>query len=647
MKKFLLISCSVLIAVLIAVSFNSPSKSSTLPTPAPESEPAAAQQAPPSPALSSPHAGQSPVLPPATISQEPSPLVPQAISTPDPGDAVPERPVVFGESGPVIQEDIPQSAFASELAALPPNARARALEKLGKLAIPIADVNSLHVDRDGNLFYSCFGVDQLSGADAEAAKGGTTSAEHLGSLRAPATPTTESTAPYKAPVPVSLPPARSSKPGSPNTLYIDFNGHVVTGTQWNTSYNTQVFNCTAWSLDADKTTFNDVEQATIIETWERVTEDYRGFDINVTTVEPASFSNNRVARALVTGNKDANNNNNPKSSAGGVAYLDVFGDTTYSARYSPAFIYNSGSALVIADTISHEIGHNMGLSHDGGRNGSDEYYGGHGSGTISWSPLMGAGWKSVSQWSKGEYYQSNNSQDDLQIVSEKTGYAADVPAGVVELTYSAGKYSGSGTIETTGDIDVFSFKAKSNQISFVCSPYTTASKTGANIDIKIELLNAGMAVLVSAEFSGSFSASLQSATTYGGQYYLRVSPVGTGTPLVTPPSGYTVYGSLGAYSIAEGLVAPPPTPTPTPTPTPKPTPTPNPTPTPRATATPRPTATPLPTATPNPTATPTYTPRPTATPRPSASPIPTATPRPTATPTTNPRPTVTPRPPRF
>lgn len=52
---------------------------------------------------------------------------------------------------------------------------------------------------------------------------------------------------------------------------------------------------------------------------------------------------------------------------------------------------NSGREDFVAETVSHEIGHNMGLSHDGQKNG-DEHYEGFGSGATSWGPIMGAGY---------------------------------------------------------------------------------------------------------------------------------------------------------------------------------------------------------------------------------------------------------------
>src|SRR4051794_41600183 len=42
----------------------------------------------------------------------------------------------------------------------------------------------------------------------------------------------------------------------------------------------------------------------------------------------------------------------------------------------------------------------------------------HGSGDTSWGPIMGTGYnRNVTQWSKGDYYMANNTQDDHVIIA--------------------------------------------------------------------------------------------------------------------------------------------------------------------------------------------------------------------------------------
>src|SRR5262245_32615261 len=302
-------------------------------------------------------------------------------------------------------DQLPSGRLRTQLNQLSPTVQQRALQWLRSFHFTEFDLPSLHTDSDGGILYACDGVPTRAPAESESP------------------PVAAASVPL-SPFPTQL--IFHSRPGAPNILYLNFTGETVTNTQWNTEIARTVIPAVAFSTDSDYSTFSDAEQAAIKRIWLRVAEDYAPFDIDVTTERPGSL-NNRTAVALITRNTDANGNPNPHNAAGGVSYVNVFGTSSY-AKYRPSWIYHDNllnGESYIAEAASHEIGHNMGLSHDGKTDGT-EYYGGHGSGDISWGPLMGTGYnRNVSQWSKGEYYLANNTQDDLATIAGKISYRAD------------------------------------------------------------------------------------------------------------------------------------------------------------------------------------------------------------------------------
>ena len=130
----------------------------------------------------------------------------------------------------------------------------------------------------------------------------------------------------------------------------------IGGTEWNKKLSRTNIPARAFSLDANDTTFSDTEQTAIKNIWQRVAEDYAPFDIDVTTERPATFTT-RTAHALITRSSDANGEPNPSHTAGGVAYVGIFGASSYH-RYRPAWIYSdrlgNGEAN-IAEATSHEL----------------------------------------------------------------------------------------------------------------------------------------------------------------------------------------------------------------------------------------------------------------------------------------------------
>ncbi len=347
-----------------------------------------------------------------------------------------------------------------------------------------------------------------------------------------------------------------SYPSATKTIYLDFDGHVTSGTSWNTSYSGGSTIVTpAFSLDSDSK-FSDLELERIQAIWQRVAEDYRPFEVNVTTQDPGA----EALRKLGTGDAawgirmvigGSSTDWFSTQAFGGVAYVGSFN----WSNDTPAFVFENnltnGSEKLVAEAITHEAGHTLGLEHDGTTAGV-EYYTGHGSGATGWAPIMGSGYsRELTQWSKGEYPNANNSEDDLSIITTGNGfgYRPDDHGGIstaaTALNPTGGSIlAGEGIIERNTDRDYFSFATGAGLVALTVYPF----ERGPNLDIVATLYDrSGVAIATSNpldRLDASFSVLLA-----GGTYYLAVEGTGK-APLTT---GYSDYGSLGYYSIAGTL----------------------------------------------------------------------------------------------
>ncbi len=265
----------------------------------------------------------------------------------------------------LLPHTIPPGEFLDSLLSLSPPARERAEDWLRRRQPPRETFQSLRLTPDGHVYHVC---------DAPLSESPDPAPEHPRRIEKeiPAD-TSEVSARYlpaAAPssVPIAEPPALHSKPGAANTLYLDFNGHIISGTLWNTLQNIASYSARPFDNDGDPTTFNAAEQAIISETWARVAEDFAPFDIDVTT-EPPPDSAARVGRVLITPRTDANGLALPGGNVAGVALADSFGSSDPAQASAPALVYLSTGAADIAEAASHEFGHCLGLSHDGTTNG--------------------------------------------------------------------------------------------------------------------------------------------------------------------------------------------------------------------------------------------------------------------------------------
>ncbi len=441
-----------------------------------------------------------------------------------------------------VQQLPPGHQLQSAFDRLPPQAKARAENWLNAMDnIPQLDFNHIKLDKQGGVFY----VDPALGEGVVQGK------------------TTTSTSNLK--VTASDIFTLHSKPGAAKTVHLDFEGHMITGTIWNNETGRTTLYARPYDSDGNESSFSTSEIDQMAAMWHRVAEDFAPFDIDVTTEPPLNYGPN-VGHILVTHRTDAQGYNLYPNSAGGVAYVNVWGRSDYT-YYQPALVFynhlGNGNIHNIAEASSHELGHNLALSHDG--TSTESYYSGHGSGNIGWAPIMGVGYyKNVTQWSKGDYTDANNKQDDLNIIAARLGYQIDDHGNSLntasELVIQAGGAvnvsnpendpynldpSNKGIIESRNDTDMFYFTTTGGQITINVWPaweaFNSGTYRGSDLDINVTLFNSSGGILGEYNLTSDTYSSV-SENLNAGTYFLGIE----GQSSVN----YDDYGSIGQYFIS-------------------------------------------------------------------------------------------------
>ncbi len=359
--------------------------------------------------------------------------------------------------------------------------------------------------------------------------------------------------------------ALNSRLGSTKTIYLDFDGYTGAGPAW--AVGAQPF--APYDFDGLPGLSASDEDA-IRRIWQAVAEDYAPFDVNVTTQLPTPDRLYKTAPSDVTYGSTAVitptrlSTGTCTGSCTGVAYVGIFGVQGADANYSPAWAFagNSSqtSAQSVADTISHEVGHNFDLSHDAVSPCTPgsflcSYYTGHGSGSSSWGPIMGSPYlKTYTQWSKGEYLNPSNTEDDVAIIGGKTGYLVDASNSIgnaVSLPTDESVTTDQ-IIGFNGDVDYFSIPVTTGYLR----AFINRSSNGSDLYARLAILNSAGTELTFGILQSGTGGWLEVTGLAPAMYYVSVA----GSSLGSPQNGFSSYASSGFYNVAAQTFATPSTP---------------------------------------------------------------------------------------
>lgn len=362
-----------------------------------------------------------------------------------------------------------------------------------------------------------------------------------------------------------------SDPGSERTIFLDFDGVTLSGTYWNDPDGVGPGalpdgTYTGYSEQPDPT-LSDAERERIQQVWQMVSQKFAAFDVDVTTEEqgPSVYTRDdaqdRTYGVRVVFSADPAVRTICEGGCGGVARLGYFDQVETVPGYSATAWVFEGQAnpTSTAQAAAHEVGHTLGLSHDG--KGADAYYDGQGPDPLKvlWTPVMGAGPGPIQQFSNGDYDGATNREDDFaRFVAHGLPRRFDDAGGTVATATTLGartSYDVDAVITDRGDVDVW-------KVDHPCATdldvRATTAGLGSPLDLKASVLDASGRVLGSDDPAayvvvqggslprlpgGTDAAVTVPAPT--GTYYVRVDGVGSGTST----TGYSDYGSIGTYRL--------------------------------------------------------------------------------------------------
>lgn len=318
-----------------------------------------------------------------------------------------------------------------------------------------------------------------------------------------------------------------SKPGSPYVFYLNISA-VMDGT----------------------TPKNGKTKEATYRVWQCVSDQYSMFNLNITT-DPSVYNAAKNADVLKTGIINFVDEDGISH-----ACVSCFGTTEPGTLYRGNASNDYGYEL--GRTCTHEMGHQMGLSHDGCSTQTDpEYF--FGLPAVEWCPIMGNYYygdywsNQLYTWSKGEYSNATNTENDLSImnVNESIPYMVDDIPSSKEMKLGKGGIVSStnnwGQIERNTDTDNFTFSIASGggTVNIKIDPLEYLRE----LDVAAKIVDTKGAIIASSNLAKNRSAEFKNLALAAGAYTLVIQ----GGSELTPQTGFSNYSSLGYYGI-EGTI---------------------------------------------------------------------------------------------
>jgi hypothetical protein len=351
-------------------------------------------------------------------------------------------------------------------------------------------------------------------------------------------------------------PVLHSNPGSAKTLYLNFLGNTITedfaANTFGVDRNLNGLVTHPFDIDGDASSFSGTEQTMIRKIWEIVAEDYRPFDIDVTTSYEGTFGDGVAVNVAIGGTTRDDELTSGYAPVGGFSNErsnTALVVTTNIARYTHDEWYDTIQA--IGNSVSHESGHLFGLEHDHNldvANHKSEAFQ-YDDGTDTWTPIMGNNISADRHtWSYATIGTSDSErQDQLQVLAEVLGLRADDHGDSNELATPMTEvnpglsFVQTGVIGTMDDKDVFSFHV---QYAAEYRIRVDVPEFG-NLDARFTLSTAdGIVRVVDGHIGdGVLDEQFDFKLEPGTEYFLQVD-------------NHNGYGDLGQYQVSVTWVVP-------------------------------------------------------------------------------------------